>query len=1854
MSILPISMSVSMSVLSMYISISTRTMYTRLQIIWLCIVLHTSQSILYPVRISIVPTVHAFSHNARHFHHGLSIPIRHHRTTYHNRDLHHHRTLQIHMHVNLDNHHIFTNKPARNLNLNLVSSFRDTKLSNFDFAYSYGPSFLARNKRLYNSNGNGNDNNNENGYENDKSNDNEDDNGDGDTNGNESDNVDRDSTGTQDGNGNGNGNPVVKLNFENLFQGMPSLGDIIQDPDLTPDTQGMAPRSRSTTNNNDDNENDDNENDDRDIDDNANEDVRIIPMLPPLSPKDLQQIDDNVASVRLDVEQKLTDIRQTNEQLNYYDSPTDNAKDDTTRKNTNTSATESILNQVIQEQRDLDIKELTEKRAMDSFDNYQDQKLMQFNVDNVTLNNPIDDDGTTITHNNTVVKEIIEKAQEKSYTKQASIDEYNQFIEYEADIQQRYTNAADDNSEDEPKIQSTDFDEVQLQLMQQLLNRTQTVHKNDDQNGDDLDLYRNIEIGIEELKTKIASRSSKDSLTSDKSLKEWQMYRAIATKRAKDRDTKSKGKGKIQSQVADNEVDEDSVEIEKQVDAWKEFQKKEEEMRQATGLAIQVRMPFEWNVAPDIIDERVTALPSSTQPKTTTGTNSNTKQKSLSSGRVITKQGRYELDQLAVQILQDLMDNTADLERRQNLKQDIDEIKTDMEQRLQSGLDDDDNDNTIVKDIIPLNDFKPVSMSTILKSSSTEQRDAKDQTTKVSSDEGRRITLSSDDVQDNTTQLNVTPPIAKDYAEQHESKEDDGNEDAGVVHNRQDVKEDNNEDAGVGDYDELPNLGSFEQQKFRSLVAGSGVRTDAEEKELRRSWEEFQRAEQAMRDSNGLSSPATVMTTEMDNFSNESILSDSTPDLSFLTVEGNDQDNFMGASPDQKVSYEEFQKYEEQTKQAMLDTRQEEGGVEDGNDTIGSSSVSADEDKLNKIEEDDVIIHNKKATQWGRSSYSDQMYRSVGAANGGKEQETDQREKNKAAFQDLLQRQDENRRLIQDMSSNLNVTNATPDSWEIDDINDYAEKALSSLGARPKVSQKEEDPEISSSSSLNVESKSSSSPSSSTTSPKKNRGNSKMKSVGMKNPSRSSRSTVLSEQMPDWLRREIEEVRGEEFLITDEFADDDNDDISDDDLESDDKYLENERQAEEFGMQILGATKVIDVGSVLGRDVFSSDGLAEYDSEEQRLSDTFSSFDARKANLLEYTVLSVAELNALMEHKRSSLENDASPYASKINWPFSEYAAIFRLEGVLVDTSGLHFNAWKRTAEEHGLKTPTLDDIKFASVHHEEFAVRKIFYWADDIVTCRKIVLTYQKMMLDEIKKWTKKNSTDTVEHQKQPAMIIDSFNTTEYTSIENTNILEEIEPLVLESDLIRLQTESWNMVADDYGLDAPSAEVIQIAGTLNPSESVRAVFGWTNNASQAIEMARSYRRHLRELTENLAYIKDIHIKLPALRGDRSEADEDEAKNSEEIGESDLLDIRFHGWNIAAERYNFKQPSIEEVQLAMWSTPSDVIKDIMRWTIDEELVNDIVATYQDACRLKSVTYSQNSTMALPDEPSVPKPGAVTETKPPPEVTSSGPSKDDVIKLQHDAWKQTANKLNLPPPTIDEVCAASFMDPSQATTSVFNWSLAIDEIESVVTAFRANLKSLSRPWIKKVQLQESKLQSGSLLEAEESLPFIQQKEGTIKWLKTLQDVHMPCVVVSYMSSEILDTILREMGLAEFFSADKRVSSSSGYELDMQQMLGGALRAERRPDECALFSSTPQSAASAHDVEMKNVALVSPYPYYELQTADMTVRGFETIQVINMKNIFNNENSEPMEELQLEGPEVKIRSLTKTKFWDEDGF
>lgn len=132
--------------------------------------------------------------------------------------------------------------------------------------------------------------------------------------------------------------------------------------------------------------------------------------------------------------------------------------------------------------------------------------------------------------------------------------------------------------------------------------------------------------------------------------------------------------------------------------------------------------------------------------------------------------------------------------------------------------------------------------------------------------------------------------------------------------------------------------------------------------------------------------------------------------------------------------------------------------------------------------------------------------------------------------------------------------------------------------------------------------------------------------------------------------------------------------------------------------------------------------------------------------------------------------------------------------------------------------------------------------------------------------------------------------------------------------------------------------------------------------------------------------------------------------------------------------------------------------------------------------------------------------------------------------------------------------------------------------------------------------------------------------------TLQDVEMPCAVVSHLDSDQLDAVLTATGLAEYFPPDKRVSSDSGYSSERSEILGAALRVEQHPDKCVIFDNTPHSANEAHEVHMKSVSLVDHYVRYELLTADLSVAYARDLDLISFTKLFDvRSDLEPIPEL-----------------------
>jgi len=239
---------------------------------------------------------------------------------------------------------------------------------------------------------------------------------------------------------------------------------------------------------------------------------------------------------------------------------------------------------------------------------------------------------------------------------------------------------------------------------------------------------------------------------------------------------------------------------------------------------------------------------------------------------------------------------------------------------------------------------------------------------------------------------------------------------------------------------------------------------------------------------------------------------------------------------------------------------------------------------------------------------------------------------------------------------------------------------------------------------------------------------------------------------------------------------------------------------------------------------------------------------------------------------------------------------------------------------------------------------------------------------------------------------------------------------------------------------------------------------------------------------------------------------------------------------------------------------------------------------------------------------------------------------DFTELYCEAWNQVYNgtlkeKEYLQPITMEEASVSQTMKAEDAIQNLFFWTIDKFEAQFIANQFHQTLG----------QLLMKDATFGSPMTV---------NEGAMEWLEQLEDFDIPYGIISYLNQTKLEVILNKTKLANFFLSEHCVTSNNGYENEAQQMLGVALRIERRPDHCVVFDTTPKCAIAAHTIEMANVAVMGLYPMYELNTADLTITSFEELNIINVRRLFSNKNFEPPQtELESERPKPTVQRLRR---------
>ena len=175
-----------------------------------------------------------------------------------------------------------------------------------------------------------------------------------------------------------------------------------------------------------------------------------------------------------------------------------------------------------------------------------------------------------------------------------------------------------------------------------------------------------------------------------------------------------------------------------------------------------------------------------------------------------------------------------------------------------------------------------------------------------------------------------------------------------------------------------------------------------------------------------------------------------------------------------------------------------------------------------------------------------------------------------------------------------------------------------------------------------------------------------------------------------------------------------------------------------------------------------------------------------------------------------------------MNKPFKNYGAMFRLEGVLLDVTGLRQRAWMKTVEIYDFPIPTQEDIRVASAHSEEFAILRIFRFTDDVFAARKIAEIFREIQKENLEGMVElmDNEVEAEEFDDIAALGIETTDDS-----KGTGETDEVDVGV---QINQLHHKAWERAAKSYGYEVPPRALLNIVSGLQPDEAVeRDPFFW-------------------------------------------------------------------------------------------------------------------------------------------------------------------------------------------------------------------------------------------------------------------------------------------------------------------------------------------------------------------------------------------------------------------------------------------
>ena len=547
---------------------------------------------------------------------------------------------------------------------------------------------------------------------------------------------------------------AVQVNFEDMFQGMPKMDEILSSD--SSDSGGSfagdhvaagAPKESET----------------QAVTPKDNRDKWFEPIQ--------SEIEAKYARVREDMIRELEEQRQADPE-----SVPDNA--------------DLLMETVWKLEMEEEIEAEREKAAKTLLEEYASQSLKETETRDLSG-----------TENSEVAQQFqkeLNEEQELRASEQARIDE---FLKYE---QESFVNAA---QKDVVQPDSGgNLDMWALERLEDMLSSTPEK---------DLEVTDNLQANIEDLRFRIEKEQRRGSIQPE-TLKEWQMYRSIATRMLEDEASANEGN--------EEEPVEDENAIAGQLESWKEYQKKERNIRTRSGLSRGPRLPFDWMEAsrgPSSIDVIEPPMEDTRSRK----------------------EIRADVNQKSIEVLEGLLESSLGTPRETSLRQNLEDLKAGLDEDLAKEDDEDDLGADIPKGPIDISDvFVRVDESkTPTVPKETERR--------AESTSPPRTSFSSADKDTGIDDAPPDTPFFSDFG--------DTTIDARATTPQQPSTPFFSDDDEDDDFDieELDSsmLGTLEEQKLQRMYRRAGAVTSEEQEKIKAEWNQFQDIEKKKRDISGLS-----------------------------------------------------------------------------------------------------------------------------------------------------------------------------------------------------------------------------------------------------------------------------------------------------------------------------------------------------------------------------------------------------------------------------------------------------------------------------------------------------------------------------------------------------------------------------------------------------------------------------------------------------------------------------------------------------------------------------------------------------------------------------------------------------------------------------------------------------------------------------------------------------------------------------------------------------------------------------------------------------------------------------------------